>query len=136
MGLPERLNNIIKDGGKYKFPMVSKMLSSVSLMIAFSKYECSQINRFLAIDDFCQYQNFFVDSEFFYPIRRTDFQYDVVTIGADINRDFDLFMEVVLGNPHVVFCIITRLFLYNPVFVTKNMLCIIDTRRDQVREKY
>lgn len=139
IGLPIRLNNLIKDGGKYRFPVVSKILGSVSSMIAYSKYECSQINRLLAIDYFCQYQDFFVDSEFFYPIRRTDFKYDVITIGADINRDFDLFMEVVLGNPHVDFCMITSNEIIKKypclpenlvVFVDINLTTMIDIIRD------
>ncbi|MBE0582432.1 MAG: glycosyltransferase family 4 protein [Desulfofustis sp.] len=107
VGLPERLKAVEANNraraGRYR-----KLLSSVDRFIAYGHAEAEWLRQWLGDDADVRFFPFGVDTERWVPQDVRSAGFDVLSIGADFMRDFDLLVEYANSRPEVSICVVTR----------------------------
>jgi glycosyltransferase involved in cell wall biosynthesis len=102
IGLPERLARL---GSPRIRRLYATSLASAAVVITYSEHEAAELGRFLAEHDRktrVEFVPFGVDTAAFAPNARPA-DVDVVSVGADPHRDFELLLRVAAGHPDVSF---------------------------------
>jgi glycosyltransferase involved in cell wall biosynthesis len=102
IGLPERL---VRLGSARMRRLYASSLASAAAVVTYSEHEAAELERFLAEHDRStqvEFVPFGVDTAAFTPDARTA-DVDVVSVGADPHRDFELLLRVAEGMPDVSF---------------------------------
>jgi glycosyltransferase involved in cell wall biosynthesis len=106
VGLPERLRRL---RGRRVERVYTEALGSVAAIVAYSEHEAADLEAWLRERGknpcvvFCP---FGVDTEYFRPPEASP-TVDVVSVGADPYRDFDLLLDAAAGMPLTKFLIVT-----------------------------
>jgi glycosyltransferase involved in cell wall biosynthesis len=102
IGLPERLARL---GSRRIRRLYATSLASTAAVVTYSEHEAAELERFLADHDRSarvEFVPFGVDTEAFTPSERPA-DVDVVSVGADPHRDFELLLRVAADLPDVSF---------------------------------
>ncbi|MEX2613000.1 MAG: glycosyltransferase family 4 protein, partial [Gaiellaceae bacterium] len=106
IGLPERLAQL--RSGRIR-RLYASALGSCAAVIAYSEHEADDLQSWLAAHGQAprvEFVPFGVDSESFEPVRDPP-STDIVSVGADPHRDFDLLLAVATRMPGTSFRIVT-----------------------------
>lgn len=106
IGLPERLSQLRSDRMRCLY---ASALGSCAAVIAYSEHEADDLRSWLAAHrqtPRVEFVPFGVDSESFEPVRDPPTT-DIVSVGADPHRDFDLLLAVATRMPDASFRIVT-----------------------------
>jgi len=106
IGLPERLAQLRSERMR---GLYASALGSCASVIAYSEHEADDLRSWLAAHGQAprvEFVPFGVDSESFQPVRDPPAT-DVVSVGADPHRDFDLLLKVAAQMPDASFRIVT-----------------------------
>src|SRR5262245_61269024 len=102
IGLPERLARL---GSTSMRRLYATSLASAAVVVTYSEHEAAELERFLADHDRArrvEFVPFGVDASAFAPSARPE-DLDVVSVGADPHRDFELLLRVAESMPAVSF---------------------------------
>jgi glycosyltransferase involved in cell wall biosynthesis len=106
IGLPERLERL---GSTRMERRYARALGGAAAIVAYSEHEADVLRRWLrerAVDVPVEFVPFGVDVEAFTPAD-TPTDVDVVSVGADPNRDFELLVAVARALPERRFVVVT-----------------------------
>ncbi len=106
IGLPERLAQLRSQRMRRLY---ASALGSCACVIAYSEFEARELRSWLARHGFAsrvEFVPFGVDAESFRPTRDPA-AFDVVSVGADPHRDFELLLRVAARMPETTFRIVT-----------------------------
>ena len=106
IGLPERLVQL-RSGRMER--LYARALGSASALVAYSEHEADVLARWLrerGAEVPVEFVPFGVDTDAFRPTSRPP-DVDVVSIGADPHRDFELLLEVARALPEASFLVVT-----------------------------
>jgi glycosyltransferase involved in cell wall biosynthesis len=105
IGLPERLARL---RGSRMRRLYAGSLASAAAVVAYSEHEASELERFLGEHGrhaSVEFMPFGVDTEAFGPSAAVP-EIDVVSVGADPHRDFELLLRVAADLPSVSFALV------------------------------
>jgi glycosyltransferase involved in cell wall biosynthesis len=106
IGLPERLERLRSARMRRLY---ASALGSCAAIVAYSEHEAGELRTFLAghgRDTRVEFVPFGVDTRLFAPSSAPP-SVDVVSVGADPHRDYELLLRVAAGLPDVTFGIVT-----------------------------
>ena len=105
IGLPERLATL---GSPRMRTLYARALGTSATILAYSEHEAEELGRWLRerrADVPVEFVPFGVDVDAFRPTGESP-ELDVVSIGADPRRDFDLLVRVAGEMPHTTFAVV------------------------------
>ena len=106
IGLPERL---VRLGSRRMEGIYARALGAASTIVAYSEHEADAVRRWLrdrGVDAAVEFVPFGVDVEAFRPTDAPP-TVDVVSVGADPHRDFELLLELARTMPATSFLLVT-----------------------------
>ena len=106
IGLPERL---VRLGSRRMEGIYARALGAASTIVAYSEHEADVVRRWLrdrGVDAAVEFVPFGVDAEAFRPTGAPP-TVDVVSVGADPHRDFELLLELARTMPATSFLVVT-----------------------------
>lgn len=134
IGLPERIKTFEANtrtlAGKYR-----KLLSSVDRFIAYGHAESEWLRQWLGEGADVRFLPFGVDTERWVPRDVGFVGFDVVSIGADFMRDFELLIRYANSRPDLNICVVTRHgYLTNLEGLPKNVKVKYDMEVDELKK--
>jgi len=133
MGLPEKLK-VLKKDRPWLYIIVVNSLKKIDCIICVSKLEEKILNNDFGINKNTKFLPAGVDSHYFQPMV-LDEDVDVLSIGADIHRDFALLLSSARTHTDLTFRIITTHNIAESLEdVPTNMNIITDVNMRAIRE--
>ena len=131
MGLPEKLQ-VLRDKKPKMFRLVIKSLSKIERIICVSRLEEETLNDEFGLSNTC-FIRVGVDTDYFSPIYDNE-DVDVLSIGADNYRDFELLINSARQLKKISYRIITTRFIADSfINIPENIEILTDIPMLQIR---
>jgi glycosyltransferase involved in cell wall biosynthesis len=132
IGLPERLAQL---RGRSMRRLYAQALREAHTIVAYSAAEARHIQTWLGAPAHVVFVPFGVDVEAFAPKQRGEPAVDVVSVGADPRRDYELLLEIAAAQPQLSFRIVTTPDRARSLALPANVAVETAVSLERVRER-